>query len=176
VAEWHVPTLFVSHDQVDVRRLADHVVAVEGGKVVAAGPKEVLDRVVLTGLKRTEGPVNLLRVTELRPAGDHWEGKVGEQSVYLRPAGFQEGGSTLVQFLPHDVILSRGPSEGLSARNRLRGVVREVLQVGDRGFVAVDAGQFLWAEVTPESIQELGLHPGEAVFCLVKTSAIVVLK
>jgi molybdate transport system ATP-binding protein len=177
VAEWHVPTLFVSHDQVDVRRLADRVIAVEAGKVVAVGPTtEVLDRVVLTGLKETDGPVNLLRVTDLRPAGDHWEGRVGEQLLHLRPAGFQEGGSALVRFLPHDVTLSREPPVGSSARNRLRGVVREVLQVGDRAFVALDAGQFLWAEVTPEAIRELGLRPGEAVVCLVKTSAIVVLK
>jgi ABC-type molybdate transport system ATPase subunit len=38
VAEWHVLTLFVSHDQFDVRRLADRVIVVEGGKVIAGGP------------------------------------------------------------------------------------------------------------------------------------------
>jgi molybdate transport system ATP-binding protein len=177
VAEWRVPTLFVSHDQVDVRRLADRVVVVEGGKVVACGPTtEVLDRAVLTGLRGADGPVNLLRVTGLRRADGHWEGKVGEQLLHLRPGNFSEGGSALIRFLPHDVILSREPHEGLSARNRLRGVVREVFQVADRAFVALDAGQFLWAEVTPEAIRELGLRPGEALVCLIKTSAIVVLE
>jgi len=176
VAEWHIPTLFVSHDQADVRRLADRVVVVEGGKVVAAGPTaEALDRAVLTGLKEAVGPVNLLRVTDLRLAGGHWEGRVGGQVLHLPPAVFPEGGSALVQFLPHDIVLSRDPVPGLSARNRLRGVVREVFQAGGRVFVGLDVGQFLWAQVTPEAVRDLDLRPGEAIPCLVKTSAMSLL-
>jgi molybdate transport system ATP-binding protein len=37
LAEWRVPTLLVSHDQADVRRLAERVVIVETGRVVASG-------------------------------------------------------------------------------------------------------------------------------------------
>jgi molybdate transport system ATP-binding protein len=37
LAEWRVPTLFVSHDRNDVRRLADRVVLLEAGRVVASG-------------------------------------------------------------------------------------------------------------------------------------------
>jgi len=42
--------------------------------------------------------------------------------------------------------------------------------------VAVDIGQFLWAQVTPEAAQELELRPGKEVTCLVKTSALLVLR
>ena len=34
VAEWHIPTLLVSHDQDDVRRLAQTVIVLDAGKVV----------------------------------------------------------------------------------------------------------------------------------------------
>ena len=34
IAEWHIPTVFVSHDQADVKRLADNVVRIDGGRVV----------------------------------------------------------------------------------------------------------------------------------------------
>jgi molybdate transport system ATP-binding protein len=44
IAEWHVPTIIVSHDQGDVRRLADNVVMLESGRVVATGPPEVIPR------------------------------------------------------------------------------------------------------------------------------------
>jgi molybdate transport system ATP-binding protein len=37
VAEWHIPTLFVSHDRARVRRFAEKVVILDAGKVVAAG-------------------------------------------------------------------------------------------------------------------------------------------
>jgi molybdate transport system ATP-binding protein len=38
IAEWHVPTVFVSHDLHDVARLAERVVIVEHGHVLFVGP------------------------------------------------------------------------------------------------------------------------------------------
>lgn len=43
VAEWHIPTLYVSHNGVEVRRLAEHVIVLEAGRVTQSGtPEEVL--------------------------------------------------------------------------------------------------------------------------------------
>jgi molybdate transport system ATP-binding protein len=38
VAEWHIPTVFVSHDRDDVGRFAERVIVVEAGRVFGAGP------------------------------------------------------------------------------------------------------------------------------------------
>jgi molybdate transport system ATP-binding protein len=35
--EWHLPIVYVSHDREEVRRLADYVIVLEGGRVTAAG-------------------------------------------------------------------------------------------------------------------------------------------
>ena len=41
--EMHVPIVYVSHDRDEVRRLADHVLLISGGRVIAEGdPSEVL--------------------------------------------------------------------------------------------------------------------------------------
>jgi molybdate transport system ATP-binding protein len=37
LSEWRVPTLLVSHDQADVRRLAEQVIVLEAGRVVGRG-------------------------------------------------------------------------------------------------------------------------------------------
>jgi molybdate transport system ATP-binding protein len=43
VAEWHVPTIYVSHSPAEVRRVADHVIVLEQGRVGQVGrPAEVL--------------------------------------------------------------------------------------------------------------------------------------
>jgi molybdate transport system ATP-binding protein len=176
ISEWHIPTLFVSHDQSDVRRLADHVIVMDAGRVVSSGPtKDTLDRALIHRLDSESGPVNLLRVENVVKIGEHFEGNVGWQRLRL-PGNEAPDGPALVQFLPRDVMLGRDDVTGVSARNHLVGVVREIITAKGRTFVAIDAGQFLWAEVTPEAIAELGLQSGERVVCLLKTSAIRLLR
>jgi molybdate transport system ATP-binding protein len=174
VAEWRIPTIFVSHDQSDVRRLADTVVVVEAGRVIDAGPTTTtLDRAALTLLKQPLSPVNLLRVSDLRQVDGHWEGTVGEQRLYLPPSpGYSPGASVSVRCLPQDVVLSRGQEAGISARNQLHGTVRELVTLPGRTFVAVDVGQFLWVEVMPETVRDLHIRAGMALTCMIKVSAL----
>ena len=176
LAEWRLPTLLVSHDQADVRQMAERVIVIDGGRVVAAGETSAtLDRAVLTLLKQPLAPVNLLRVQQVERAGDHWQGRLGAETIVLPAAAADHAGrSVAVQFLPRDVTLGCAPIVGVSARNQLKGQVREIVRIDDRVFVAVDAGQFIWAELTPTAIAELALAPGTPVICLVKTSAMTI--
>jgi molybdate transport system ATP-binding protein len=177
VAEWGIPTLFVSHDQADVRRLADRVVVLEAGRVIATGPTGLtLDRALLTQMRQRPALVNLLRVEDVQAVGDHWVGRLGGQPFHLPAANFQPGGRIHVQFLPQDVILAAEPIAGLSARNRLAGTVRELVALPDRTLVGIDVGQFLWAEVTAEAVQELAINPGQAIMCLIKTTAVALVQ
>ena len=173
VARWNIPTLLVSHDQADVRRLADHVIVIEAGRIIAAGPTATtLDRAVISTMATAPGPINLLRIAAVRQVGPHIEGQIGEQWLQL-PGNLNPAASPgLVRFHPHDVTLARHEIAGLSIRNHLRGRIREIIPAGGRVFVAIDVGQFLWAEVTPEAVAELALTPGANVICLIKTSAL----
>jgi molybdate transport system ATP-binding protein len=177
LAQWNIPTLLVSHDQADVRRLATCVVVIENGRVVASGPTaQTLDRALLTRPAQKAVPLNLLRVTDLCQVDGHWQGRVSGQTMHLPSYNLRIGCDAYVQFQPHDVVLAHGLETAcLSVRNRMEGVIREILLLDGRAFVAVDIGQFLWAEVTPEAVRDLGLRPGEAVACLIKTSCIAVL-
>ena len=52
VAEWKVPTLFVTHSQGEVRRLAEWVIVIKDGQVVTSGtPDDVLSRPEALGWK-----------------------------------------------------------------------------------------------------------------------------
>jgi molybdate transport system ATP-binding protein len=42
VAEWHVPTIYVSHSVAEVRRLADRVIVLDRGAVALCGPTDQL--------------------------------------------------------------------------------------------------------------------------------------
>ncbi len=181
VTEWNVPTLFVTHAQAEVRRLADWVVILQQGRVVASGPPdEALSRPEPLGWKNSVGPVNLLRLEQVGFSDGHATGRVGQQVLHLPPIEDDRGelpasSPLFVQFAPADVTLSRQDVTGLSARNHLRGQVRQLVPLSQATFVAIDIGQLLWAEVTPEAAVELDLHPGSEVTCLLKVHSLQII-
>ena len=70
----------------------------------------------------------------------------------------------------------RSPAAGheLSARNRFRGVVREVKVEGLLAQVELDAGPFrVVSVVTREAVEELGLKPGMPATALVKATSVL---
>ncbi|MBV9819158.1 MAG: helix-turn-helix transcriptional regulator [Solirubrobacterales bacterium] len=63
----------------------------------------------------------------------------------------------------------------LSARNRLKGVVRSVEVDGVMALVEIEAGPFLLtAAVTRDSVEELGLAPGVEATATVKATSVMV--
>jgi molybdate transport system ATP-binding protein len=173
VHQWDIPTLFVTHSQADVRRVAQSVVVVERGRLVTTGtPDEALSRPEPLGWATPVGPVNLLRVERVELRDGHVVGHVGGQELFLPLGELPPRDPMFVQFAPSDVILSREDIPGLSARNHLRGQVCKLVATAQRVFVAVDIGQVLWAEITPQAAGELALENGSAVICFLKAHKI----
>jgi molybdopterin-binding protein len=69
----------------------------------------------------------------------------------------------------------RGSQGGeLSARNRLRGVVREIKSEGLLAQVELDAGPYrIVSVVTREAVEELGLKPGAPATAIVKATSVM---
>lgn len=173
VAEWNIPTLFVSHSQSDVRRVADWVVVLEEGRVVtSATPNVALSQPEPLGWKNSTGPVNLLRLEEVQSYDDHATARIGDQLLYLPPVENSSVWPMFVEFSPTDVTLSRHDVAGVSARNHLQGRVCQVVPLSQAVFVAVDVGQVIWSEVTPEAVAELGIELGSQVVCLLKAHSL----
>jgi molybdate transport system ATP-binding protein len=176
VARWDIPTLFVTHAQAEVRRAAEWVLVLEKGKLIASGtPEEALSRPEPLSWTNSAGPTNLLRLEQVELQGGHLTGRIGGQLLYLPPQNGEISSPSLVQFSPRDVVLSRQDIGGLSVRNHLRGRVCQVAKVNETIFVAVDIGQILWAQITPEAAAELELRPGSEITCLLKTHSLTII-
>ncbi len=178
INEWEIATLFVSHSQEEVRRLADWVVVVNEGRIVTQGTSETaLGQPQTLGWKNALAPVNLLRIDQAQRQGEQIVGRVGKQQLNLPHSAQLNLDSPMdvpiyVRFAPADVTLCRHDVQGLSVRNHLSGLVRQVVKMPDQVFVAVDIGQILWAEVTGEAAAELKLADGSQVHCLIKTNSL----
>ena len=170
VAEWNIPTLFVTHAQAEVRRAAQWVVLLEKGRLVGTGtPEDALSQPEPLAWTNSTAPINLLRLEKVESRGDFCTARVGDQVLQLPPRDSNAALPSFVQFSPTDVIIARQEVAGLSVRNRLRGKVCRVIPIQQAIFVAVDIGQIIWAEVTQQAAAELELQPGAEVICLVKT-------
>ena len=177
VAEWNIPTLFVTHAQAEVRRAAQWVIVMDQGRLLASGtPDEALSRPEPLSWTNSIGPMNLLRLQQVESLPGGLTARVGDQRLRLPAAETPGRLPAFVQFSPRDVMLSRQDVAGLSARNHLRGKVCQVIAVSGAVFVAVDIGQILWAEVTAEAAAELDLKAGHEVTCLLKAHSLVAIE
>jgi molybdopterin-binding protein len=91
--------------------------------------------------------------------------------VHLDCVDGGEGGPVLACIRAEDVALAR-EAHGSSARNRIPGTIREVIQEGALARVELDCGFPLVALVTAQSASELALKPGDLLSAIVKTTSV----
>lgn len=171
-----LPILYVTHDLVEVDRLADTLVVMEAGRVVAAGPLEALtartDLVVLAG-RRDAGAVLACSVGANDPVRglSRLDFPGGALLVPLRPEA--PGTRCRLRLKARDIALATERPRGLSTHNVLDAVVTDVAAAGAHEvFVTVRVGpSTLFARLTRESVGRLGLTPGLAVVALLKATA-----
>jgi molybdate transport system ATP-binding protein len=173
--EVSVPILYVTHAASEVARLATTVVAMEAGRVTAAGPAAAVlgDPAVLPTGAREAGAVLTARVVAHHADGLS-ELDAGGVALFLPRVAAAPGTSLRIRIAAHDVILSRARPEGLSALNILPGTVQDIRAgEGPGALVALDtpAGRVL-ARITRRSATALGLAPGLPVHAVVKTVSV----
>ncbi len=175
VGEWDIPTVFVSHGQAEVRRLAEWVVALEGGRVVQSGtPNDVLSSAGALGFAADAAPMNLLRCDSVSGSPEQPTAAIGRNRLTL-PRGVAATGTVYVEVAPDSILLSRKRVTGMSARNQLDGHVLRIVPVGGACFVGMDVGQVLWAKTTQSAMDDLRLREGDAVTCVIKTQSLRVM-
>ncbi|MFE8071778.1 molybdenum ABC transporter ATP-binding protein [Marinobacteraceae bacterium S3BR75-40.1] len=176
--EVDIPILYVSHAADEVARLADHLVVMEEGRVVASGPlQDVLTQIDL--------PIHLGE-----DAGAVVEATVDEQdaewhlirvgfdggSFWVRDSGDGVGERLRLRILARDVSLARSPQTDSSILNSLQGRVEQIVEDEHPAMVLVRVriGQTpIVARITRRSRHLLGLDVGQTVWAQIKSVAVV---
>lgn len=175
-----LPVLYVTHALDEVVRLADTLVLVRAGEVLAAGPlQEILARGDLPLAARDDAAA-VLSATVLAhdPARQLTELAAAGRRLLVPILDASPGGALRVRIPAREVILASTEPQGISVHNVVPGTVRGI--VPDQGRhaslveVALDGGGLL-ARVTPDAVARLRLGPGAPVLALIKSMAIEVL-
>ena len=176
-----MPTLYVTHALEEVVALAAHLVLLDRGRVVAAGPlAELTARGDLPLAARPDAAAVLdASVAAHHAASGLTRLDAGEVALLVPLLDAAIGTAVRARIPAREVILA-GPSAAsaagvLSLHNVLPGTVRAIVAdpAGRSALVEVAlGGGALLSRVTPDAIQRLQLAPGAAVLALVKSVAI----
>ncbi|MHC6226108.1 molybdenum ABC transporter ATP-binding protein [Pseudomonas sp. X10] len=178
--ELDIPLVYVSHAQDEVARLADHVVLLEQGKAMASGP--VADTLARLDLPLAQGEdAGVVLEGRVRAHDPHYQlldlQLPGDGPLLRITHSAQATGTTLrVKVQARDVSLSLSEDCASSILNRLPVQVREFRPADNAAHVLVSldaAGNLLLARITRYSADQLGLHPGQALWAQIKSVALL---
>ncbi|MES2510827.1 MAG: molybdenum ABC transporter ATP-binding protein [Pseudomonadota bacterium] len=175
--ELDIPVLYVSHSPDEVARLADHLVLLEGGKVLASGPaRELMTRMDLPMAHGDSAAAVIdATVSGQEPAYHLSHADFSGGRISLVNPSLQMGQRVRVRIQARDVSLTLARHEGSSVLNIFAATVTG-LSVDSPGqvMVGLDAGgSALLARITQKSADALNLASGKAVFAQVKGVAVL---
>jgi molybdate transport system ATP-binding protein len=173
-----IPAIYVSHAVNEMARLADRVVVLEAGRIVANGPAHsILGR---EDLQLSSVPFEAITILDVQVDAHLTElgltrVRHRDQSLVIPlVAELVAGDRARVAIRAGDVVLATTEPAGISVRNVLRGILCGIEPIADSAFasVSVDVGGVrLKARLTRHAIAELELATGMEVYALVKTAA-----
>jgi molybdate transport system ATP-binding protein len=176
--ELDMPVIYVSHAPDEVARLADHIVVMDAGRAVAAGPlSETLARLDLPIQLGEDVGVVLDAVVAERDATWHLTRvEFPGGSLWVRDGGHARGQAVRVRILARDVSIALQPISGISIQNCLRATIEAMADDHHPALslLRLKAGTSpLLARLTQRAAAELGLVPGMAVWAHIKAVALV---
>ncbi|WP_208349828.1 molybdenum ABC transporter ATP-binding protein [Pseudaestuariivita rosea] len=171
-----MPILYVSHDLDEVARLANQIVVLDKGQMIAAGDSERLlsDPSLLPHFGLHQGG----SVISARIRAHHSEGLTELDSeagrLFLPRIIGEIDEMHRVQIRASDVILSTQPIDQITALNQLTGQIETIHLGGGPGAAVIlrKGDTRLMARVTQKSLQHLRLKVGQTCHAIFKATAI----
>ena len=182
-SELQLPMLYVTHAPEEVARLADHLVLLDAGRVLASGALNPLLTDPALPLAHLDEAAAVLPARVLRLDAEYAlsELAVPGGSLWLAGNRLPVGSSTRVRILARDVSLALQPNPASSILNSLP--VQLLSLAPDRdpanllAHLQLDAGdgqpQCILARLTRRSAERLQLQPGQRLHAQIKAVALL---
>nr|WP_298688714.1 molybdenum ABC transporter ATP-binding protein [uncultured Dongia sp.] len=170
-----VPIIYVTHDIEEVARLADRMIVLQNGRVVVTGDVEsVLARLDLPGGNEQfeAGAALTAHVLRHDPHYRLSQLDLHGQTIMVPQIDAAIGSSLRLRIRARDVAIATERPSAISVRNILSVHILEIMATLDspHADILLDiGGSTLRARITRQSVDELQLAPGHAVFAVVKS-------
>lgn len=175
--ELSIPVIYVSHAPDEVARLADHLVLLDSGRVVASGAlNEVLARLDLPAAFADDAGVVLKTVISGHDADDLSRLAFNGGEILVARRDEPVGTPLRCRIHARDVSLLLAPTPQSSILNCVAARVTDLAPTNTPGHTLVSldvAGIPLLARITRRSAELLGISRGLALFAQIKAVAIL---
>ena len=177
--ELRIPIVLVTHDFDEVARLADRLVVIERGRMIASGPvAELAARADVNELAAYHEPGSVFdtEVEAHEPTRRLTRLAFGGGTLWAPRIAVEPGARIRVRVAAREVALALSAPESISMHNVLTAIVVDVMPVRDPALALVKlriGGAVLLAQVTHDAVARLGLEPGRAVYALIKSVAVL---
>lgn len=172
-----IPVLYVSHSVGEVARLADHLVLLEEGRVLASGATtELMTRLDLdVAHGANAGALVEATVIEHDPTFHLTSAEFSGGRLLLPQHHAAIGQKVRIRIQARDVSLSLAPQRDSSILNIVETTITEIAEDGAaQVMVGLDAnGTRLLARITRKSAATMNLLPGQRVYAQIKGIAIL---
>ena len=172
VRETRIPMLYVSHSLDEVARLADRMVLIDKGRVIAQGSLfEVTQRLdLVAGKELLPGAVLEARVAGHDEPHGLSELVLAAERLIVPRIDRPVGDAVRIRIDAPDVMLALSRPEGVSANNILAASIAAIEETGAHADVQLTLGDArLIARITRRSLDRMGLKPGMPVFAVIKS-------
>ena len=176
-SELSIPVIYVSHSPDEVARLADHLVLLDQGRVVASGAlNQVLSRIDLPPSFADDAGVVVEASVAEHEADELTRLEFPGGRIYVSRRAEAVGARLRCRIHARDVSLTLAPQPQSSILNCVAATVINLAPTQTPGqlLVSLDAGgDPLLARITKRSADKLGIRPGLALRAQIKAVALL---
>ncbi len=170
--EFRLPIIYVTHNRTEVLTLADWVLMIRRGRLIAQGvPKDLFhSTTTITSMDENEiENVFTVRMIESDRAGGRTKVRTEKGlELYIPYRQKSPEPSFQVRLSADDILIGTEPLQGLSAGNIIAGKVRDIEALTDQVVLTVEAEDVFYVRLTPAAVARLALHEGSPVFLIIK--------
>jgi molybdate transport system ATP-binding protein len=177
--EFSIPMIYVTHNLSEVLALADWILMIRKGRLLAQGvPKDVLRSpatIAQIGEEQLENVFSVMIIDPDRCAGRTRVRLESAQELFVPYIAKCVGQPLQVRISPGDILISTERPEGISAANIIPGIIRSIEGSDGQAMVAVDAGAEFYVRLTASAVERLNLIEDLPVFLIMKTHSFRIL-
>ncbi len=177
--EFKTPMIYVTHNLTEVLTLADWVLMIHQGKLVAQGvAKEIFRSANMIRQLPDDQFENVLTVSfadSKREAGTTEVRLASGTELFIPYLSRPAKSNFQIRVSADDILVATERPNGISAGNVLSGTIRRIESLDGEAMVTVLAGDEFFVRLTSAAVVRLGLKVATPVFLIIKTRSFRVL-